>query len=725
MDNVYVFMPQAAHNARQRVEAYIEHCRTKLTAFGKELPFDLNHWDITNYVSLIGKRKSLHVNYFKKSPVGVHWSKERRPMDDPLRSFAKAYVRDNQQRRPTEGVSKRIDIFRLLELAYLEQGVAANIWELNSTLLNRAIQMAAERYDESSLSFYSGEYETLLLFLNQKGMLVTPFTWRVPVRRRGKGTRKAIQVGEEADRRREDNLPSPEAITGLGIIFQNEQDSDGVIITAATGALLFCANARIGEVVTLPKDSEFHNQGPDDATAYGLRWRPLKGADDMVKWIMPDMVPTAMAAISKIRVLTEEARTVAKWYEKHPDKMYLPKHLEHYRDKERLTLAELGEMLWKERKTKGAPPKDTWAATSPETYKRYLLQEAARRWCAGSRTNKETGRRLRRPVPILKNGRDKNTVAFSDVEKVFLEDLMPPGFPIAEPSRKLTYVNSLFLGLRGQMSDKDPTYWSAIEFIHSDLIRRRLIESSTKTIFKRYGIVERDGKMVSLRPHQPRHYLNTMGQANNLSQLDNALWSGRKRVEQNVAYDNVAPAQLAERVASLVRLKDGEELPLPVILQTPHFLVLRSEFADKVREAAHTTDYGHCVHDFAALPCPRFRDCPNCNESCSIKGEQGCEDSLRLRLLEARLLLEKAEAAHVSGEYGANRWVEAQRKTVERLERRLAVHDDPQLPDGAVIVPIDIPPTSRIKEAQRRRVTWLAVATGTAAEAIPQQEADL
>ena len=260
-------------------------------------------------------------------------------MDEPLRSFAKAYVRDNQQSRPTEGVSKRIDIFRLLELAYLEQGLAANIWELNSTLLNRAIQMAAERFDECSLSHYSSEYETLIVFLNQNGMLVTPFTWRVQVRRREKGTRKAIQVGEEADRRREDNLPSPEAIAGLGIIFQNEQDSDGVIITAATGALLFCTNGRIGEVVTLPKNAEFHNQGSDDAMAYGLRWRPLKGADAMVKWIMPDMVPTAQAAITKIRVLTEEARTVAKWYEKHPDKMYLPKHLEHYRNKGRLTLA--------------------------------------------------------------------------------------------------------------------------------------------------------------------------------------------------------------------------------------------------------------------------------------------------------------------------------------------------------------------------------------------------
>ena len=56
------------------------------------------------------------------------------------------------------------------------------------------------------------------------------------------------------------------------------------------------------------------------------------------------------------------------------------------------------------------------------------------------------------------------------------------------------------------------------------------------SVFQRLGL-DPDGT-ISLLHHQLRHWLNTLCQEGEMSQLDIALWSGRGKVGHNSAYDH-------------------------------------------------------------------------------------------------------------------------------------------------------------------------------------------
>jgi len=68
----------------------------------------------------------------------------------------------------------------------------------------------------------------------------------------------------------------------------------------------------------------------------------------MVKWIVPSMRSVVEEALRKIRVVTDEARAVALWYEANPEKIYLSEETEHLRGKELLSMEELTNILFAE-----------------------------------------------------------------------------------------------------------------------------------------------------------------------------------------------------------------------------------------------------------------------------------------------------------------------------------------------------------------------------------------
>jgi hypothetical protein len=91
------------------------------------------------------------------------------------------------------------------------------------------------------------------------------------------------------------------------------------VLACSIVAILCSAPDRISEVLHLEADCEVMEVIPSSKEkAYGLRWRPAKGAAPMVKWIIPSMADVVKEAIGKIRKLTEPAREIAKWYEDHP-----------------------------------------------------------------------------------------------------------------------------------------------------------------------------------------------------------------------------------------------------------------------------------------------------------------------------------------------------------------------------------------------------------------------
>jgi hypothetical protein len=643
MSDVIVFRPKADLDASQNLKGFIDSCRGSLTVFGSGLNFEENVWDITESLALKGHGNKRHRLVFSTfatvndaSPVAL---------GEPFLSFSKAFVRYMQGLRPTKNVAFRLAALRALEAALTENGGASDPTKTDLFILNRAGQLLAEKYEAATAYRIGGQLELLATFLSDNALTVVPVRWRNYLKRPG----DAVRVGKEFDRRREEKMPSSAALDALPKVFRLAKDPGDVIFTSVA-ALLCAAPDRINEVLLLPEQCEvWQKSRPDAEESYGLRWWPAKGAEPMVKWIVPSMISVVQDAISRIRTITSEARQVSRWYEDNPSKIYLDENSQHLRSKEWLTMTELREVIGL-----GA------GRSTP-------LQ-----WC---RTF---------DVPTAIFGRQAH-VRFSDVEQAVLARL-PVGFPILDRTTGTKFSEALFVVRVNEINPQKAPYRCLVETVTINQINSGLggrAEHGFSSIFTRFGFVEADGEPIKITTHQFRHYLNTLAQAGGMSQLDIAKWSGRKDVRQNAAYDHVTPDQMLQKIRDAIG--DDSQMFGPLAEIPKRVLIPRDEFARLRIPTAHTTELGFCVHDYTMSPCQLHRDCIHCEDLVCVKGDEEKTIRLRQNLEEARKLLRKAEGAVANGYVGGDRWLVHHQSTVERLSQLCSIMDDPRVPPGAVV----------------------------------------
>jgi hypothetical protein len=162
-------------------------------------------------------------------------------------------------------------------------------------------------------------------------------------------------------------------------------------------------------------------------------------------------------------------------------------------------------------------------------------------------------------------------------------------------------------------------------------------------------------------------------------------WSGRK-VEQNKAYNHVSSDEFLDQVRAA--LDDGKgrgpmfEAAKVTGIRPP---VDHREFLDAQIGSALVTELGICVHDYSLLPCQMHGDCLDCSENVFIKGDLKHKERVGTRLALTEKQLADALLAMGDDFYGADRWVQAHRKSVEKLRGILVIHDDPSIQDGTVV----------------------------------------
>jgi hypothetical protein len=453
----------------------------------------------------------------------------------------------------------------------------------------------------------------------------------------------------------------------------------GDIFVSSVCAILCSAPDRISEVLQLPENCEVRQQdGASGREHYGLRWKPAKGAEPMVKWVISSMGSVVAEAIARIRRVTNEARLVTRWYEEHPGMLYLPPELEHLREQEWLTLKELADVLFAEPVERTAPHE----------------------WCIANNVPREQSRR-------------PNLVRFADIQKVVLGTL-PPDFPVLSRETGLRYSEALFIIRRNELEVKKSPFRCIIEPVGQGFIWNRLgarDSSGQKSIFDRAGLAEPDGSAIRLTSHQFRHYLNTLAQAGGMSQLDIAKWSGRKDVRQNECYDHESTESLLARVRSAIG--DDTRMFGPLAVAPRATLIPRDEFARLKVPTAHTTDFGYCIHDYVMAPCQMHRDCFNCAEQICVKGEAEKESRIHQAHTEATRLLDMAEQAMAEGEFGASEWVEHHREQLCRLTSLIEILDDSAVPKGSFIQLNSPNVPSRIEQAAEARLCYDIPKLGT------------
>lgn len=655
MADIILFTPQSQRDAEENLASFVELCRNQLTAFGADLDFDKNVWNVTDSVQLKSKgRQQTNCTF---STLSTCDNKEPTIMAEPFLSFAKSYFRYLFSLAQAKNLSNRLSALRSIESALSEKGIAPNPVMADAGAFNRAAQLIQERYAPSLAYRIGQELERLAEFVVYGHLVLVSLKWRNPIPRPREGNR----VGAEADKQRAEKLPSPEALEVLPKVFWMAKEPIDVL-ASSVAAILCSAPDRINEVLLLPVNCEVHG-GQPGKPAYGLRWWPAKGAPPMVKWIVPTMVSVVQEAISKIAKLTSKAREVASWYEENPNRLYIPGHLSHLRDKEFLTFAEVATLIF-EVSAKGA----------------------GRQWCVQNK------------VPFSGFG-SNGGVRFRDVEAAAIAQL-PDGFPWLNSEVGLRYSEALLVTRRYELSQERGTFNGVVDAITNQQISDALggrAKHGHESSFSRLGFMASDGSPLKINTHQFRHYLNTLAQAGGMSQLDIAKWSGRRDIRQNEAYDHVPPADILAKIRNAVgELPETTEalnaLPARVIIRREEFLRLKIP-------TAHTTDYGYCVHDYTMTPCQLHMDCLHCEEQVCIKGEKHKTELLKQRLTESRKLLADAQQAMEQGYKGADRWITHHQSTVSRMEQLAAILEDPSVPDESLIQIAGDTSVSRIEQA--------------------------
>lgn len=642
MSDLFLFKPKAELDASGNLHSFIDSCRNELTVFGDDLAFEENVWDITDSINLKGHGNKRHRLVF--SNLDTVNDKIPAPMAEPFLSFAKAYFRYMQGFRPIAGTGPRLVALRAVEAALRANGADADPVRADILIFNRAAQMIVEKYTAAAAYRIGGQIELLSEFMADNKLTTVLTRWRNFIKRPS----DTVRVGKEFDERRREKIPSQAALDALPIIFRNAAEPIDVIVSSA--AAMMCASPdRISELLSLPLDCEIRQKNTKSGEeAYGLRWWPAKGADPMIKWVVPSMTSIVQEALGKIRKVTDEARRIAKWYEDHPGKIYLAGEIEKLREEEWVSMQELADIL----------------GMSDGT--------SANTWCKSNHiaTTKIEGKVFARLVDI------ENAVV----------GMLPIGFPLMDKETECKYSEALFVVRVNELGAQRSTYKCMIEPITINQINTGLggrAEHGHASIFSRFGFTEPDGQPINVSTHQFRHYLNTLAQAGGLSELDISKWSGRKDIRQNAAYDHVTPGQMVQKIRAAIG--DDSTIFGPLAELAKKTLIPRDEFARLVVPTAHTTELGYCIHDYTMSPCQQHRDCIHCTDLICVKGDEEKEQRLRQQLEEARELMRRAEEATKDGYYGSDRWLEHHTSTIERLSQLCSIIDDSKVPNGAVI----------------------------------------
>lgn len=634
-----------------RLERYIATAKTLLAVTFPDASSLIWQSDVWDLKGTFASGSSTQVRY-------VRWSvptEDGGRMAYPLQyaEFAKAlFVHRQSQNR--SGVSSAHVWLRTIQSLFL--GVRARprmcqICELEPADFETAARLLREKNQPASAAAQGAILAQIANIINDLGIVNLSFRWKNPLR----GPEQShLRTGRQYDQHRLSRLPSDETVYAVAEAFRRATAPGDVILTSCL-AILCSAPSRIGELLRLPLDCEVEAQTPT-GLAYGLRWYPSKGGMVTVKWVPTPMIATCRLAIQKLRELTAPGRALAQWYEKNPRNLYLPE--------------ELREFAATPTSWRSAPDFASILGVTPAAVDVWL------------RRHPEIPRQRKSP-------RAKALVRFADVEKHILANL-PARFPFANSQRQ-KFSELLFVVRRGELKPRKQPAPSMFAGLTLNFLYKNL-KQGRRNIFNRLGIKSQNGGPIVFTSHQLRHWLNTIADRGKISELEIAMWSGRKNECQNATYNHVTPATILDSY------READESFRNFIVRSP---VSNRDFQSlRQLPALHATTFGFCLHDYSQSPCERHRDCHNCGEHCVVKGLLQNEHSIRQLAQVTKASLERAELEILEGTRGADRWVLHQRQTLDKLESLITILSDPEVPNQALIM---LKPTATPKYFELQR----------------------
>jgi hypothetical protein len=474
-------------------------------------------------------------------------------------------------------------------------------------------------------------------------------------------------------RKSDDRLPSREAMEAYALCSNNPlSESEEILLRVID--LLIATGQRGNEVAVIPYDCwvERPIKGTTGEVVVDANGKPLvecgiryfaeKQFQSRVHWLAESDVPLARRAVERLKELTQEQRKIARWQEAHPGR------------------------LWD---------------YSPQTS---MSQDEVLHWI-GLSQNRDTYRNLN--VYLSRNGIDPyrepgrrtslNRYLAGDIERFLVPKLRGHEALTENVGGKLCVVlktsETLAIAFDGQfrLGGREANVFRAIPRRVTLLDINHALGSDAKyaSIFSRRSLTESDGSPIKLTSHQPRHWRNTIYHLTGMSDVQQALALGRKRLDQNVYYqhtsieENTAAHQefLAfnshhERIDFLhAGIRDrrihGALTDSYHALLSDKGTITAEAFLTVHATALHVTPFGGCIHDFSQAPCPKHLQCWNGCSHLHLMGtpsERANLESQAEHLTRAITIMRDAGA----GEAGSDVWLADQEGKLKNLKSVLA-----------------------------------------------------
>ncbi|ARA75343.1 hypothetical protein B5S52_05360 [Pectobacterium brasiliense] len=630
---ILTFKPKSEISALENIGSFIKYCKDIYNKSKEGLDFK---WDSTIWI--------------KRAVFKKYQKNKEHSLDNDFIDFAKSYVFYQEMIVGRKNVKTLRDIaklFSIIEHVLLIRKNKAMINEVDYILLDDVLSIVRKNTFRWSSYYLGRELERMVEFLNEKSCLnCGTIKWSSSI----KAPESLKCFSKSAEIERLNKLPDERALNAMAEIFSlpDEKLSERDLFISSVYALLMCAPSRVSEILSLPEDCEIIEVDRNNIERYGLRFYSVKGFGADIKWIPTCMVPVAKKAIQRLRYISKNARNFCSWVE--------GKNNEFFRHP-------------------GCPDKDE--------YEPLNKQEIG---CALGYSNVNSIRKIIFSLSRSNSSLKKKKCNLSELWQFIITQL-PKDFPWYDKEKKIRYSNALCLVNQYQLSKVDKSVFYKLHKPTSSFFCKILKgNKSTLGILEKHGYVDDKGQSLHIRTHQARHFLNTIAQRGNMSELDIAKWSGRAMVTQNRVYNHVSEDEIFEKTKSL-DLNNGDNLT-SAFSNSELIPSLPAELSDLDlldHGAAHVTEFGYCIHDYMMSPCEKFRDCVHCEEHVCIKGGNENLDCFEQRLKEVEKLHSKAQISMKEEDLGADKWFIYQDRTMRRLKEWIAIFKDPDIPDGAKI----------------------------------------
>lgn len=656
MEKITHFISRQDLEATENIDRFIEFAKKKLTVFGQDLDWDAEIWDMYN-----------HVEYRSIKPPNIRWTvfdshskwDNCGLMKEPFISFAKAYIRNSQGIKKTKSYKTTLVALKALEKALCKIYSKPNPKDINVNILNNAQKLLKDRYPNNFSAAASKEIEKISAFLNDNFMLCRPrFIWKTSLKQTDPGRAS----GKDFTAYRSKKLPTDSCMYAIADIYHNTTDLRDKLC-AAIGALLFSSPNRIGEIMTLTKNCIVNNfEGVPNRV--GIIWIPEKGGDPFTKPVLPLWKDLVLEVISTIRQLTEKARGMAKWYETHNGKMYLPKKYHYLNNEEIIDTKTVLELLSISKRTLSS------------IITKYNIKQYHR-------------------------FHNSSYINFSDLNK-FVCSLLPRNFPFRFKKNKLLYSNCILLVpknfFRSQYNSYSNVMFQSVTFSCLDSLFGGI--KTNKSIFDHNDFTEPDGSRMIFKTHSARHWQDTVAEYAQISQTLRAYFAGRKDIRHNQAYSHVPKLVVANKSFQI----NNQSLIRPNNVDTSIDVfdrpdVMASLLRTQYEHSIHLTDIGFCTMGSEST-CKKFSDHILCSDHLYIKGDRRLDlIPKRIELIEHQIQFWKENSEHVAIDVS----MKHDEQVLQILKSIMAVIKNPNIPNASFFKLIPGKDYSRMRIAYYRR----------------------